>query len=254
MLGTGIDVCYPKENKKLFEKVLEKGATISELPTGSHPAPGSFPVRNCIIAGMPLGVVIVEAKQYSGSLITARLAMEFGREVFGVPGNVTQEMSFAPNQLIKHGAKLVTSAEDVIEDLPTPIRAALVQAEAMGSAQRNLLAGDGLNPTEKNTYELLSIEAAKPIDEIVESTGLNSSDVLATLFDLEMKGIIRQLPGEAVRPGIVVSSEEVTSAALAQCIGRKAWRIRSGAQAARRGTYKGSEKDTAPLYQPFQRK
>jgi DNA-binding MarR family transcriptional regulator len=148
----------------------------------------------------------------------------------------------------------VTSAEDVIEDLPTPIRAALVQAEAMGSAQRNLLAGDGLNPTEKNTYGLLSIEAAKPIDEIVESTGLNSSDVLATLFDLEMKGIIRQLPGEAVRPGIVVSSEEVTSAALARCIGRKAWRIRSGAQAARRGTYKGSEKDTAPLYQPFQRK
>jgi DNA processing protein len=253
VLGTGIDVCYPKENKKLFEKVLEKGATISELPTGSHPAPGSFPVRNCIIAGMPLGV-IVEGKQYSGSLITARLAMEFGREVFGVPGNVTQEMSFAPNQLIKQGMKVVTSAEDVIEDLPTPIRAALVQAEAMGSAQRNLLAGDGLNPTEKNTYELLSIEAAKPIGEIIESTGLNSSDVLATLFDLEMKGIIRQLPGEAVRPGIVVSSEEVTSAALAQCIGRKAWRIRSGAQAARRGTYKGSEKDTAPLYQPFQRK
>jgi DNA processing protein len=90
----------------------------------------------------------------------------------------------------------VTSAEDVIEDLPTPIRAALVQAEAMGSAQRNLLAGDGLNPTEKKIYELLSIKAAKPVDEIVESTGLNSSDVLATLFDLEMKGIIQQLPGK----------------------------------------------------------
>ncbi|MGB2637182.1 MAG: DNA-processing protein DprA [Candidatus Acidiferrum sp.] len=196
VLGTGIDVCYPKENKKLFEKVLEKGAIISELPTGSHPAPENFPVRNRIIAGMPLGVVIVEGKQYSGSLITARLAMEFGREVFGVPGNVTQEMSFAPNQLIKQGAKLVTSAEDMIEDLPTPIRAALVQAEAMGSEQRNLLAGDWLNPTEKRIYELLSIETAKPIDEIVESTGLNSSDVLATLFDLEMKGIIRQLPGK----------------------------------------------------------
>src|ERR1700687_3484402 len=184
VLGTGIDVCYPKENKKLFEKVLEHGAIISVLPTGSHPAPENFPVRNRIIAGMPLGVVIVEGKQYSGSLITARLAMEFGREVFGVPGNVSQEMSFAPNQLIKQGAKLVTSAEDVIEELPTPIRATLVQAEAVESAQRNLLAADGLSPIEKRIYELLSAEESRHIDDIVETTGLNSSEVLATLFEL----------------------------------------------------------------------
>ena len=196
VLGTGIDVCYPKENKKLFEKVLEKGAILSEFPMGAHPAPENFPVRNRIIAGMPLGVVIVEGKQYSGSLITARLAMEFGREVFGVPGNVTQEMSFAPNQLIKQGAKLVTSAEDVIEELLTPIRAALVQAETLESEQRNLLAADGLNATEKKIYELLSTEAPRPIDDLVETTGLNSSEVLATLFVLEMKGIIRQLPGK----------------------------------------------------------
>jgi len=196
VLGTGIDVCYPKENKKLFEKVLEKGAILSEFPVGAHPAPENFPVRNRIIAGMPLGMVIVEGKQYSGSLITARLAMEFGREVFGVPGNVRQEMSFAPNQLIKQGAKLVTSAEDVIEELPTPIRAALVQAEALGSDQRNLLASEGLNATEKRIYELLSAEAPRHIDDLVETTGLNSSEVLATLFDLEMKGIIRQLPGK----------------------------------------------------------
>jgi DNA processing protein len=196
VLGTGIDVCYPKENKKLYQKVLEKGAIISELPTGSHPAPENFPVRNRIIAGMPLGVLIVEGKQYSGSLITARLAMEFGREVFGVPGNVTQEVSFAPNQLIKQGAKLVTSAEDVIEELPTPIRAALVQAEELGSEQRNLLAADGLNAIERKLYELLSAEEPKHTDELVETSGLNSSEVLATLFDLEMKGIIRQLPGK----------------------------------------------------------
>jgi DNA processing protein len=196
VLGTGVDVCYPKENKKLYERVLEKGAIISELPTGSHPAPENFPVRNRIIAGMPLGVVIVEGKQYSGSLITARLAMEFGREVFGIPGNVTQEMSFAPNQLIKQGAKLVTSAEDVIEELPTPIRAALVQAEVVESEQRNLLAVDGLTPTEKKIYELLATEEPRHIDDLVETTGLNSSEVLATLFDLEMKGIIRQLPGK----------------------------------------------------------
>jgi DNA processing protein len=196
VLGTGIDVCYPKENKKLFERVLEKGAIISELPTGSHPAPENFPVRNRIIAGMPLGVVIVEGKQYSGSLITARLAMEFGREVFGVPGNVTQEVSFAPNQLIKQGAKLVTSADDVIEELPTPIRAALVQAEAAESEERNALAAEALSPTEQRIYTLLSVEEPRHIDDLVETTGLNSSEVLATLFELEMKGIVRQLPGK----------------------------------------------------------
>ena len=196
VLGTGIDVCYPKENKKLYEKVLERGAIISEFPTGSHPAPENFPVRNRIIAGMPLGVVIVEGKQYSGSLITARLAMEFGREVFGVPGNVTQEVSFAPNLLIKQGAKLVTNAEDVIEELPTPIRAALVKAEAVEAEQRNLLLVDGLTPVQRKLYELLSAEESRHIDDLVDTSGLNSSEVLATLFDLEMKGIIRQLPGK----------------------------------------------------------
>jgi DNA processing protein len=105
-------------------------------------------------------------------------------------------MSFAPNQLIKQGAKLVTSAEDVIEELLTPIRAALVQVETLESEQRNLLAADGLNATEKKIYELLSTEAPRPIDDLVETTGLNSSEVLATLFVLEMKGIIRQLPGK----------------------------------------------------------
>jgi len=196
VLGTGIDVCYPKENKKLYEKVLERGAIISEFPLRSHPAPENFPVRNRIVAGIPLGVVVVEGAQYSGSLITARLAMEFGREVFGVPGNATQPVSFAPNQLIKQGAKLVTCAEDVIEELPTPVRAALVQAEQPEAEQRNLLAAASLNGSEKKLYELLSAEEAVPIDDIVERSGLNSSEVLATLFDLEMKGIIRQLPGK----------------------------------------------------------
>ena len=196
VLGTGIDVCYPKENRKLYEKVLERGAIVSEFPTGWHPAPENFPVRNRIIAGMPIGVVIVEGKQYSGSLITARLAMEFGREVFGVPGNVTQDVSFAPNQLIKQGAKLVTNAEDVIEELPTPVRAALVQAEPVEAEQRNLLVNEGLTDTEKKLYALLTAEEAQPIDYLVETSGLNSSEVLATLFTLEMKGVVRQLPGK----------------------------------------------------------
>lgn len=196
VLGTGIDVCYPKENRKLYEQVLERGAILSEFPTGAHPSPENFPVRNRIIAGMPLGVVIVEGKQYSGSLITARLAMEFGREVFGIPGNVTQEVSFAPNQLIKQGAKLVTGVEDVIEELPTPVRAALVQAEPAEAAQRNLLVESDLNTIQRRVYELLSAEEARAIDDIVETSGLNSSEVLATLFELELKGIVRQLPGK----------------------------------------------------------
>ncbi len=196
VLGTGIDVCYPKENKKLYEKVLERGAIITEFPLRTHPAPENFPVRNRIVAGMPLGVVVIEGAQYSGSLITARLAMEFGREVFGVPGNVTQPVSFAPNQLIKQGAKLVTNADDVIEELPTPVRAALVQAEQPEAEQRNLLAAASLNGSEKKLYELLNADEPKPIDDIVERSGLNSSEVLATLFNLEMKGIIRQLPGK----------------------------------------------------------
>src|SRR5580693_8564746 len=134
--------------------------------------------------------------QYSGSLIPARLTMEFGREVFGVPGNVTQPVSFAPNQLIKQGATLVTNAEDVIEQLPTPVRAALVKAEQPEAEQRNLLVAASLNPTEKKLYDLLSSDESAHIDDIVERSGLNSSEVLATLFNLEMKGIVRQSPGK----------------------------------------------------------
>ena len=186
----------PEGKQKLYEKVLERGAIISEFPLWTHPAPENFPIRNRIVAGMPSGVVVVEGAQYSGSLITARLAMEFGREVFGVPGNMTQPVSFAPNQLIRQGAKLVTNGEDVIEDLPTPIRAAPVRAEAPEAEQRNLLAAACLNSSEKKIYELLSADRPVHIDYIVERSGLNSSEVLATLFDLEMKGIVRQLPGK----------------------------------------------------------
>src|ERR1700723_2918759 len=115
VLGCGIDVIYPKENKKIFAEMEKRGAIISEFAMGTFPGPQNFPIRNRIISGMSLGVVVVEGAQYSGSLITARLAMEFGREAYGVTGNATQPTSFGPNQLSKQGAKLVTSWDAVFE-------------------------------------------------------------------------------------------------------------------------------------------
>jgi DNA processing protein len=196
VLGSGIDVVYPKENKKLFAKMEERGAIITEFPLGSFPAPQNFPIRNRVIAGMALGVVVVEGAQYSGSLITARLAMEFGREVFGVPGNVTQPASFGPNLLIKQGAKLVTGWEDVIEELPTEIRAQLFPVEASSQQERAALFEESLSESERTLFALLSTDQARHVDELVEQSGLNSSEVLAALFELEMKSYVRQLPGK----------------------------------------------------------
>ena len=196
VLGCGIDVVYPKENKKVFEEIEQRGALVSEFPLGTFPAPQNFPIRNRIIAGMSLGVVVVEGAQYSGSLITARLAMEFGREVYGVPGNATQPSSFGPNQLIKQGAKLVTGWEDVVEELPTPVRAELMPVENISHAERAALVEETLGPAERPLYELLSLDEARHVDELVENSGLSSSEVLAALFDLELKGVVRQLPGK----------------------------------------------------------
>ena len=196
VLGNGIDVIYPKENKKLFALVEQRGAIISEFPLGFYPAPENFPIRNRIVAGMPLGVVVVEGAQYSGSLITARLAMEFNREVYGVPGNVTQPTSFAPNQLIKQGAKLVMGWEDVVEELPTEVRAELFPVEPTTAEQRATLFEAALSPTQKQLYDLLGTDAPRHVDELVEQSGLSSSAVLAALFDLEMKNLVRQMPGK----------------------------------------------------------
>jgi DNA processing protein len=196
VLGCGIDVIYPKENKKIFAEMERRGAIISEFALGTFPSPQNFPIRNRIISGMSLGVVVVEGAQYSGSLITARLAMEFGREVYGVPGNATQPTSFGPNQLIKQGAKLVTGWEDVIEELPTPIRAELLPVETASSEERALLLEKDLAPAEGALYHLLGADEARHLDDLVELSGLTSSEVLAALFDLELKGVVRQLPGK----------------------------------------------------------
>jgi DNA processing protein len=196
VLGCGIDVIYPKENKKIFAEMEKRGAIISEFPMGAFPGPQNFPIRNRIISGMSVGVVIVEGAQYSGSLITARLALEFGREVYGVPGNATQPTSFGPNQLIKQGAKLATSWEDVIEELPTPVRAALLPVETASSEERALLVERDLPPAEGALYHLLGEDGTRDVDDLVELSGLTSSEVLAALFDLKLKGVVRQLPGK----------------------------------------------------------
>ena len=196
VLGTGLDVIYPKENRKLFAQVIERGALITEFQLGCYPAPENFPIRNRIVAGMALGAIIVEGAQYSGSLITARLAMEFGREVFGVPGHATQPTSFAPHQLIKQGAKLAASWEDVVEELPTAVRAELFPVETTTVEERAQLFEASLGVTEKKLFDLLSAEEPRHVDELVEQSELNSSVVLATLFELEMKGIVRQMPGK----------------------------------------------------------
>lgn len=196
VLGCGIDVVYPKENRKLFAEVEKRGAIISEFSLGAYPAPENFPVRNRIVAGMALGAIVVQGAQYSGSLITARLAMEFGREVFGVPGNITEGASFAPNQLVKQGAKLVTGWEDVVEELPTEIRAELFPVDTTTAAERASLFEAALSATEKKLYELIRVEEAVHVDELVERTGLSSSETLASLCEMEMRGVIRQMPGK----------------------------------------------------------
>ena len=196
VLGCGIDVIYPKENKKIFAEMEKRGAIISEFAMGTFPGPQNFPMRSRIISGMSVGVVVVEGAQYSGSLITARLAMEFGREVYAVPGNATQPTSFGPNQLIKQGAKLVTSWEDVIEELPTPIRAELLPVDTASREERALLVEKDLAPAEGTLYQLLGVNESRDVEDLVELSGLTSSEVLAALFDLELKGVVRQLPGK----------------------------------------------------------
>ena len=200
VLGTGIDGDYPKENKKLRQQIEANGCVLTEFPLGIFAAPQNFPIRNRIIAGMSWGAVIVEGGQYSGALITGRLALDYNRQVYGLPGNITNPKSWAPNNFIKQGAKLVTDWEDVVEELPTPVRneilARLAAAAPAGPQQAGLPLTENLSEIERAIFGILKVDEAFHVDQLVESSELSSSDVLAALFDLEMKGLIRQLPGK----------------------------------------------------------
>jgi DNA processing protein len=200
--GTGVDVIYPKENKSLAEQIVAGGGTIlSELPLGTYPAPQNFPKRNRILSGMSVGVLVIEAAEYSGTRVTARCALEQNRDVFAVPGNVTTKNAWGPNLLIKQGAKLTSSWEDVWEDLPTDIRLALEQSDGFaskGTSEASLFEESPLPPSEARVLSVLRHDEALQMDEILEKLEpeVSSSEVFTALFDLELAGRIRQLPGK----------------------------------------------------------
>jgi len=193
VLGCGIDVIYPREHRILTQKILENGLLLSEFPPGTSPSPQNFPVRNRIISGLALGTLIIEASEYSGSLITARLAMEQNREVFALPGNLTTPQSFGPNFLIKQGAKLVQSWRDIVEELPPDLRQEiLIREDAKAPAKAEL---ELLSDEENRILGLLRMDEATQFDKIFRSSGLGISRVSDLLLNLEMNGWIRQLPG-----------------------------------------------------------
>ncbi len=210
--GTGIDVVYPKENRKLAEQIVERGgAIVSEYAMGTFPAPQNFPIRNRILSGMSVGVLVVEAGEYSGTRITARCAMEQNRDVFAVPGNVTNKNAWGPNTLIKQGAKLTATWEDIWEDLPSEVRLQLeqemevagqVESKPGGSASlfSNAEEKDGkpLPEQERMVLERLRRDESMQLDELIEALEgqLGSAEIFTALFGLELRGRVKQMPGK----------------------------------------------------------
>jgi DNA processing protein len=210
VFGCGVDEVYPAENRKLAEEIRQGGLILSEFPMGSPPYPQNFPIRNRIISGMSAGVLVVEGGEYSGSAITAKLAAEQNREIFAVPGNITSKMSWGPNLLIKQGAKLVQEWNDVVVELKPEDRRRLVElcrnrlklngnelTEPNDSVQSSL----GLLPVggaNRAVLAALKPDAPVPLDSLVESLeGHSPSEIIAALFELEMGGMVRQLPGKS---------------------------------------------------------
>jgi DNA processing protein len=200
--GTGIDVPYPRENKRIADAILAAGgALISEFPVGAFPAPQNFPIRNRIISGLSFGVLVVEAGEYSGTRITARCALEQGREILAVPGNVTNRNSWGPNTLIKQGAKLTATWEDVWEELPAEVKLQLEAAwrvESQVQPEASLFSDSQLSPHEKRIYALLKPDEATQLDTIIEKLEgeISSSEIFSALFELELAGKIKPLPGK----------------------------------------------------------
>ncbi len=209
--GTGIDVIYPKENKRLAEQIVAQGgAIVSEFPLGTFPAPQNFPIRNRTLSGMSIGVLVVEAGEYSGTRITARCALDQGRDVYAVPGNATNKNAWGPNTLIKQGAKLTATWEDVWEDLPSQVRMQLEDA-AQAQRTRDESSSEGgaslfnehpamppMSEHERLVMQELKQDETLQLDELMERLELKmvSGEIFTALFELELSGRVKQMPGK----------------------------------------------------------
>lgn len=192
VLGCGADQTYPPEHDQLRRQIEGQGAVLTELPVGSPPQSHHFPRRNRIISGLSVGVLVAEAAMNSGSLITAKLALEQGRDVFALPGSVKEARCRGSNGLIKDGARLIECAADMIEELLPQVEPALRARAILGEVASPVYAG--LAQDEHRIYEVLSHEA-QSVDAVIERTGLSAAEVTATMLALELRGIVRQLPG-----------------------------------------------------------
>jgi len=186
VLGSGLDVPYPPENKTLMGKIALSGSVISEFPPGTPPDKDNFPRRNRLISGLSLGVVVVEAAPDSGALITARYAMDQGKEVFAIPGSITSAQSAGPNELIRKGATLIRHANDIVEEL-APVLKGFIR-----SAQKVTI---DISEDERSLCAHLSGEP-KQIDDISRECGLPAAKVLGVLLGLEIKGAVKQITGK----------------------------------------------------------
>jgi DNA processing protein len=200
VFGCGVDMVYPAENRDLASEIADSGLLLSEFPMGTPAYPQNFPLRNRIVSGLSCGVLVVEGSQYSGSSITARLAMEHGREVFAVPGNITSRMSLGPNLLIKQGATLVQNANDVITQLPSQLRVQLYRKMHPQDEGPALAAPDSepaIDPLHRKVLAQLRPDEGRLLDELIEQIPtMSSSEIISALFQLEMEGYVRQDVGQ----------------------------------------------------------
>jgi DNA processing protein len=205
--GCGLATVFPPENDKLFELICESGACVSELPLGYEPLRINFPPRNRIIAGLSLGTIVIEAAQRSGALITARAALDYNREVMAVPGKIDSPLSRGAHQLIKQGARLIESVEDVTDALgqigvQLEQHVAAAAANASERAERTLfdVSQLKLSDAEREIYNCLSKEPIH-VEQVIAETNLAAGSVNATLISMRLKGLIKQLPGSLFTKG-----------------------------------------------------
>ncbi len=191
VLGSGVDICYPAENKKLYEEIIEQGVVLSEFPPGTMPKPAFFPMRNRIISGLSQGILIVEAAHRSGSLITADQALEQGRDVYAIPGNITSSLSQGTNHLIQQGAKLVMKVEDILEDIDTQLFDFTESKKEVFEKDQ----GSPLEKEEKIVYDCLSLDPIS-IDQLCQKTGHSPGMLQHILLVLELKGRVKKVSSQ----------------------------------------------------------